>query len=225
MDEDKDKEIAKLKAACEDYEKKGKAMEEDHDKTKAKLKAMQVEVPATPGPVVKAIVAGMDEDKKEEAKKAAMDEIEKSAMDEEHKKEAKKAMEEIFDTGNGTNTNAQYSDHEKEKDAVIASLTAKAAEPLITNILSAKKFYGASEEDLKAEKTALIALNFPALEKEYKTQKVYIDKAMTASIITKEGESLTATFEKNLDFNGAGGMALTGKAVNIDEALEEAAAQ
>ena len=107
-DEEKDKEIAKLKAQHEEDEKKAKAMDEDHEKMEAKLKAQVKEIPATPGPVVKAIIGGMDEDDMEKAKKAI-----KTAMDEEHDEAKKsameedlKAMEQVFDTGNGVNTNA-----------------------------------------------------------------------------------------------------------------------
>ena len=68
-DETKDKEIAKLKAACDDYEKAKKANDEEHEKEVAKLKADLNDRIAEHGPGVKAIVEGMDDEKKESAEK------------------------------------------------------------------------------------------------------------------------------------------------------------
>jgi len=221
-DEDKDKQIAKLEAACEDYEKAKKAMDEDHEKEVAKLKADLDDRIAEPGPVVKAIMAGMDDDKKEEAKKAAMDEIEKTAMDDEHKKEAKKAMEEIFDTGNGTNTNAMHNDHEKEEaKAVIASLSAKVSEPIINKILTAKTQAGATEDEIATEQKKLSAMTLPQIEKEFESNKIFINQQLTASQVNEGVESLTAAEEKGFDFNGINGP-LTGKATDIDAIIDEA---
>jgi len=69
-EEEKDKMIANLKAQHEDDEKKAKAMDEEHEKMESRLKAQKEEIPAIPGPVVKAIIATMDEDEMEKAKTA-----------------------------------------------------------------------------------------------------------------------------------------------------------
>ncbi len=224
-DEEKDKEIAKLKAQHEDDEKKMTAMDEEHEKMEAKLNAQVKEIPATPGPVVKAIIAGMDEDDMEKAKKAI-----KSAMDEEHD-EAKhaameedlKAMEKVFETGNGANTNAmrhgQEDDHEKEKTAVIAALTAKVARPIINEILTAKTNAGATEKQIKEETKRLTAMTLPEIEAEYKVNEVFIKQALTAEAIEQDSEALTASFEKEFEFNGVNG--LTAKVTDIDAILEQ----
>lgn len=221
-DDELKKENAKLKAACEDYEKAKKAMEDDKEKMEAKLKAQDEKVFQEPGPVVKAIVGAMDEEHKKDAKKAAMDEIEKTAMDEEHKEKARKAMEEIFDTGNGVNTNAMHDDHEKEEaKAVIASLSAKVSEPIIKKILTAKTKAGASEDDINAELKRLAAMTLPAIEKEYKSNEIFINQQLTASQVTEDSASLVAAEETKFDFNGVNG-ALTGKSTDIGAILEDA---
>jgi len=219
-DEEKDKQIAKLEAACDDYKKAKKAMENDHEKEVAKLKADH-EVFQEPGPVVKAIIAGMDEDHKEEAKarvQKAMDE----EKDEHAKASIKKAMEEIFETGNGTNKNAMDNDHEKEEvKAVIASLSAKVSEPIIKKILTAKTKAGATEDDINSELKRLAAMTLPQIEKEYKSNEIFINQQLTAKQVEDGVESLTAAEEKEFDFNGVHG-ALTGKSVDIDAIVEEA---
>jgi len=226
-DDDKDKEIARLKAQNEEDEKKMKAINDEKEKMEARLNSQEKEIPATPGPVVKAIIATMDEDKIEEAKKAirhAIDEEDDESKKAEMEKELK-ALEEIFDTGNGVNTNAQETEKEKEKDAVIASLTAKVSEPIIKQILTAKQISGATEEETKTEQTRLTALTFPKLEEEYKSQKIFINQALKASEQFDETKALAASVENAFEFNGTQGMALVGKSINIDEAIEEAAAQ
>ena len=225
-DEEKDKEIAKLKAQNEEYEKKAKAMDEEHEKMEAKLNAQVKEIPATPGPVVKAIISAMDEDDMEKAKKAI-----KAAMDEEHDEAKKaameedlKAMEQVFNTGNGVNTNAmrhgQEDDEEKEKTAVIAALTAKVAKPIINEILTAKTNAGATEDQIKEETKRLTAMTLPQVEAEYKTQEIFIKQALAATAIEEDAEALSARFEKTFEFNGVNG--LTAKAVDVDELLENA---
>lgn len=224
-DEEKDKEIAKLKAQHEDDEKKMTAMDEEHEKMEAKLNAQVKEIPATPGPVVKAIIAGMDEDDMEKAKKAI-----KAAMDEEHD-EAKhaemekdlKALEEVFETGNGVNTNAirhaQEDDDKKEQTAVIAALTAKVARPIINEILTAKTNAGATEKQIKEETKRLIAMTLPEVEVEYKVNEVFIKQALAATAIEEDAEALSASFEKEFEFNGVNG--LTAKVTDIDAILEQ----
>ncbi len=222
-DEEKDKEIAKLKAQHEDDEKKMTAMDEEHEKMEAKLNAQVKEIPATPGPIVKAIIAQMNEDDMEKAKKDI-----KAAMDEEHD-EAKhaameedlKALEEVFETGNGVNTNAQENNEkEKEKTAVIAALTAKVARPIINEILTAKTNAGATEDQIKEETKRLTALTLPQVEAEYKSQEVFIKQALAATAIEENAEALSASFEKEFEFNGVNG--LSAKVTDIDAILAEA---
>jgi len=224
-DEEKDKEIAKLKAQHEDDEKKMTAMDEEHEKMESKLKAQVKEIPATPGPIVKAIIAQMNEDDMEKAKKAI-----KAAMDEEHD-EAKraemekdlKALEEVFETGNGVNTNAirhaQEDDDKKEQTAVIAALTAKVAKPIINEILTAKTNAGATEDQIKEETKRLTAMTLPQVEAEYKTQEIFIKQALAATAIEQDAEALSASFEKEFEFNGVNG--LTAKVIDVDEILEQ----
>ena len=221
-DEEKDKEMAKLKAQHDEDKKKAKAMDEEHDKMEAKLKAQVKEIPATPGPVVKAILAGMDEEDMEKAKKAI-----KAAMDEEHDENKRaameedlKAMEQVFETGNGVNTNAQENNEkEKEQTAVIAALTAKVARPIINEILTAKTNAGATENQIKEETKRLTAMTLPQVEAEYKSQEVFIKQALAATTIENDAEELTASFEKEFEFNGVNG--LTAKVIDVDEILEQ----
>ncbi len=220
QDEDKDKEIAKLQSQNEEYEKKAKAMHEEHEKMEAKLNAMDMppEVPATPGPVVKAIFAQMDEEERKQARIEAETAVAQE-KDEEKKAVMQKAMEEIFETGNGVNTNAQNKD-EEEKTAVIAALTAKVAKPIINEILTAKTKAGATEEQITKETKRLTAMTLPQIEKEYESQEIFIKQALSASEVEQSSESLTASFEKSFEFNGVS--PLTASAVDIDAALEAA---
>lgn len=229
QDEDKDKEIAKLKAQHDEDEKKMTAMDEDHEKMESKLKAQKEEIPATPGPVVTAIIAQMDEDDMEKAKTAI-----KHAIDEEDDKTKKanledelKAMEEVFETGNGVNTNAvrhgQEEDEKKEQTAVIAALTAKVTKPIINEILTAKVKAGASEKLITEETKRLTAMSLTAVEAEFKSNEVFIKQALTAEAIAENAEALTAGFEKEFDFNGING--LTAKSLDVDEILEGLPAQ
>jgi len=141
----------------------------------------------------------------------------------------KKANEEIFDTGNGVNTNANHeTEKEKEQSAVIASLTADAAKPLIAKILIAKKYNGADEKALKAIEEKLSKLDYTALKATFDNEEIYINKALSAGTIPNEVtqsteiQALVAQWEETIPFNGVvNGVALTGKSVNIDEALEE----
>jgi len=173
-DEDKDKVIAKLKANLEEEEKKAKKAQDEKKDLEAKI-ATTVEHPE-PGPVVKAIAA-MDEDHKEEAKKALL----KAANDEDDpikKASLKKAAEDIFDKGNGVNTNtaksAQDEEEKKQDAATMKALTARAAEPTINKMLSAREIMGAKPEELEIEKKRLSALTLPQLDSEYKSQEIYI---------------------------------------------------
>jgi len=221
-EEEKDKEMAKLKAQHEEDEKKMHAMDEEHEKMEAKLKAQVKEIPATPGPVVKAILAGMDEDDMEKAKKAI-----RHAMDEEHDENKRatmeedlKALEEVFETGNGVNTNAQeHNEKEKEQTAVIAALTAKVARPIINEILTAKTNAGATENQIKEETKRLTAMTLPQVEAEYKANEVFIKQALAATAIEQDAEALSASFEKEFEFNGVNG--LTAKVIDVDEILEQ----
>jgi len=197
--EEKDQEmVSKLKADLEEEQKKAKTAIEDKDKVEAKLRAMD------------------EEDKVEHAKKAMQ-----AALDDEKdetKKEAmKKAMTDIFETGNGTNTNANETDKEKEQTAIIATLTEDAAKPMIAAILVAKKYNGADEKSLKATKEELKKLSYVALKAIHKNDEIYITKALSAATIPK-GQSLEATIEAGISFNGEDKFALTGKAIDIDEA-------
>jgi len=218
---DKDKEmVADLEKEKDELTSKLKAMDEEHKKEMAKLKG--TDSFQNPGPVVKAIVAGMDEDHKEEAKKAAMDEIEKTAdMDEDEKTKAKKALEEIFDTGNGVNTNANHLEEEKETAAVIATLSAKVSEPLIKKILTAKTKAGATEDEINADLKRLAAMTLPQIEKEFESNKIFINQSLSAETIVDSEAALVAANEKGFDFNGVNGP-LTGKATDIDAIISEA---
>jgi len=224
-DEEKDKEIAKLKAQVEEDEKKMDAQEDEKKELESKLKGQKEEIPATPGPVVKAIIAQMDEEDMEKAKKAIRhaqdeepDENKKARFDEELK-----ALEEIFDTGNGVNTNAtrnaQEEDEKKEQTAVIAALTAKVTKPIINEILTAKVKAGATEEQITEETKRLTGMTLPQVEAEYKSQEVFIKQALTADAIAQDGEALQAGFEKEFEFNGVNG--LTAKSLDVDEILEQ----
>lgn len=222
-EEEKDKMMARFKAQHDEDEKKMHAMDEEHEKMEAQLKAQKEEIPATPGPVVKAIIGVMDEDHMKEAKQAIM-----KAMDEEHDDEKKstmqkalKSLEEIFETGNGTNTNARHGqddEEKKEQTAVIAALTAKVAQPIINEILTAKVNAGATEKQIKEDSKRLAAMSLPQVEQEYKSQEIFIKQALTAEKIEEDTEALTAKFEGTFDFNGVN--ALTAKTVDVDEVLE-----
>ena len=221
-DEEKDKEIAKLKAQNEEYEKKAKAMDEEHEKMEAKLNAQVKEIPATPGPVVKAIFAQMDEEERKQARIEAETAVAQE-KDEDKKMAMQKAMEEIFETGNGVNTNAirhaQEDDEKKEQTAVIAALTAKVAKPIINEILTAKTNAGATEDQIKEETKRLTAMTLPQVEAEYKSQEIFIKQALVATAIEQDSEALSASFEKELEFNGVNG--LTAKVIDVDEILEQ----
>lgn len=220
-DEDKDKVIAKLKANLEEEEKNAKKAMDEKEHMEAKLKALEE---TTPGPVVKAMSAGMDEDHKEEAKKALL----KAADDEDNpfkKASLVKAAEDIFDKGNGTNTNSAKvaQDEEEEKTATMKALTARAAEPTIKKMLSARQVMGADPDDLAIEKKRLSALTLTQLDSEYKSQEIFITQALQASVIVETPEhALTAGMEKEMPFNGAG--ALTGKTIDLDAVIAEATA-
>lgn len=190
--------VAKLTATLEEEQKARKASDEEKEKVEAKLKAID------------------EEDKVEHAKKAikaALDDI----KDEDKKTEATKAMTDIFETGNGVNTNAVEDEEKKEQTAVIASLTADAGKPLIAGILTAKKYFGADEKSLKASKEQLEKLDYPALKAKYADDEVYIKTALKASHIVQDGNAAVALMEAELPFNGTQDFALTGKAIDLDE--------
>lgn len=199
-EEDKDM-VAKLKANLEDKEKEAKKANDDKEKVEARLKAIE------------------EEDKVEHAKKAIKAVLDDEDSSDEDKVKAKKAMTDIFDTGNGTNTNAQETDKEKEQTAVIASLTADASKPLITKILIAQKYNGADEKSLKTTKEQLEKLDYSSLKGRFESDKIYINKALSAKSISQTGESLEAKIESDLDFNGGEGFSLTGKTIDLDEAM------
>ncbi len=206
-DEDKDTQIAKLKATLEEEQKARKALDEEKEKVEAKLKATE------------------DEDKMEHAKKAI-----KAALDEEEDETKKaslmKAME-VFDTGNGVNTNAtdNTTEEEKEQTAVIATLSAKVAEPIITKILTAKAIAGIGEKEIDEERTRLSALSLPALEKEFKSQEVFINNTLSANQDSSDTSSLVASVENSFEFNGIQNGPLIGKTVSLDVALGDATLQ
>lgn len=217
-DEEKDKVIANLKAELEDEKTARKAMDEEHDKTKAKLKASDDKI-AEPGPVVKAIIAGMDDDHKKDAKARAI-----KAMDDETDEVAKakaiKAIEDVFETGNGVNTNATETEKEKELGAELKALTADAVKPIINKILSAKVAAGADEKLITSETARLSAMTLSAIKKEYSENAILIEKELAASQIP-ETESLIASEERGFEFNGHTGP-LVGNAIDIDACVEAA---
>jgi len=218
-DDDLKNENAKLKAQHEEDEKTAKANDDEKKDLEAKLKANLDERIQEPGPVVKAIIAGMDEDHKKDAK-ARIAKLIAEEDDPEKKEAMKKANEEIFDTGNGENTNAQ-TEEEKEKTAVIASLSAKVSEPIINKILTAKTKAGASESEIAEEQKRLTAMTLPAIEKEFESNKIFINQQLTATQVNEGVEALTAAEETKFDFNGVNG-ALVGKAVDIDAIVGDA---
>lgn len=197
-EEDK-KEVAKLQAELEE-EKKARTAAEDKEKdVTAKLSAME------------------DEDKVENAKKAI-----KAAFDDEKDEKVKATLKtamEVFDTGNGVNTNAKKAEteDEKEKTAAIATLTAAAGKPLITKILKAKEIAGATESALKAETEKLNKLPFSALQAVYDSQEIFINKTLTAAYKVHDEQALVAAIESQVPFNGE--FALTGKSIDLDEAM------
>jgi len=218
-DEEKDKQIAKLKTACEDYEKKAKAMDEEHEKMEAKLAAQDPNTFQEPGPVVKAIIAGMDEDHKEDAK-ARIAKLIAQEDDEEKKASLIKAQKEIFDTGNGVNTNAKSAmdeEHDKEQTATLAKLSAHYTKPLIAKILQAKAIAGASSASLEAEEKVLSAMKLPDFEALYANQEIFINQAIESQDAAIDSALSAKTIEAGFDFNGA---SLIGKTVDIDAARE-----
>jgi len=215
--EDDKNEIAKLKANLEEKEQEAKKANHEKEDLEAKLKA--ADSFQEPGPVVKAIVAGMDEDHKEDAK-ARIAKLIAQEEDEEKKAKLVKAQKEIFDTGNGTNTNARYGEHdehEKEQTAVIATLTAKYIQPLIAKILQAKAIAGASSASLEAEAKVLSAMKLPEFEALYANQEIFINQAIESQDAVEQTALSAKTIESTFEFNGAG---LIGKTVNIDECRE-----
>ena len=208
---DDDKEmVAKLIANLEEEKKNAKKAQEDKEEMEAKLKAID------------------EEDKVEHAKKAVKAALD-AQEDEEKKDEAKHAIEEIFET-QGTKKGKKGQDEEKkeEETAVTAAFKDILVTPMINNILAAKKVHGASEESLTAEKKILEKLPFTALKASYDSQEIYIKQALSGKVENPsvDFQALVANYEGTIPFNGiAPGTALTGKAVNIDEALEEARAQ
>lgn len=200
-DEDKDTQIAKLKATLEEEQKARKAVEEEKEKVDARLKATE------------------DEDKNEQAKKAIKAAIE-DEEDETKKASMMKAMA-VFDTGNGVNTNAvdNTTEEEKEQTAVIATLTAKAAKPIIDKILTAKSILGAGEKDLADEKTRLEEMSLTAIEKEFKSNEIFINQTLQANQESQNDTALVASVENSFEFNGITNGPLVGKTVSLDEAL------
>jgi len=213
---EKDKEeLEKLQAALDEKEIEAKKAMDEHKDELAKLKSAADSF-QEPGPVVKAIIAGLPDEDKKLAKARAIKAIDEE-KDEEVKAKLQKAMEDIFETGNGSNTNAN-TEKEKEQTAVIAVLTAKAATPIITKILTAKTLAGASEAEITADKSRLESLSLVAIEEEYTANKVFIDQKLTASQVNNGAEQLIAAEERGFEFNGVSGP-LTGKSIDIDNIL------
>lgn len=203
-DEDKDTQIANLKAEFEKKDKEAKVAMDEKEKVEAKLKANEEE-----NKKVEGIVANLKaawEDEKDEAKKAQL-----------------KSATEIFEKQQGTSVKGE-SDEDKEKTAVIASLSAKVGLPIIEAILTAKRLAGATEEMLKDEQVKLTALTLPALEKEYASNQIFIESSLAANQITDDSSALTAAFENNAPFNGITNGPLVGKTINLDEIISEASA-
>ncbi len=211
QEDDKEK-VAKLEAACDDLKSKMKAMDEDHKEEVAKLKAadsFQEPGPKVTAAIIASLKKAMDEEKEETAKAKIATAI--------------KAMEDVYETGNGVNTNANDKDdlhamdeEHKEQSAVIATLTAKYVKPLIAKILQAKQIAGATSEQLAADQKALSAMKLPEFEALYASQEVFINQALKANA-DEHTEALFAKIESDFDFNGS---ALTGKAIDVDAARE-----
>ena len=211
---DKDKEVvANLEKENEELKSKLKATEDEKEKLEAADSYQE------PGPVVKAIVAAMDEEHEKEAK-ASIAKLIANEDDPEKKAKLVKAMEDVFETGNGTNTNAKEDDPEKEEQtAVIATLTAKYIQPLIAKILQAKALAGASSASLEAEQKVLSAMKLPEFEALYASQEVFINQALAAQSIDGVEALSAKTIESTFVFNGA---SLIGKTVDVDAAREAA---
>jgi len=219
--EDKDKQIARLKAMNDEKEQVAKKANDD----KEKLEAQHEEEVKT---AVKAIIAAEEHDGRQipviRAKLKAM-------HDEEHdeaKKAAIKAALEVFDEGNGdqVNNKTQVGNQGEPKQKVeVAALIAaaikpfedKAAKPIIAQILKANAAAGASQEQIETLQKALTAKKFPDLEQYYNENQILI-----ASNLQKGSseQSLTASYENTFPFNGETPQALVGNMVSIDKTLE-----
>ncbi len=220
-DEDKDKQIARLQAMNDEKEQVAKKANED----KEKLEAQHEEEVKT---AVKAIIAAEEHDGRQipvvRAKLQAM-------HDEEHdeaKKAVIKAALEVFDEGNGdqVNNKTQVGNQDEPKQKVeVAKLIASAikpfedklGKPIIEQILKANVSAGASQEQIETLQKSLTAKSYSDLEKYYNENQVLI-----ASNLQKEfsEQSLTASFENNMPFNGETPQALVGNMISIDKTLE-----
>lgn len=227
MDEtdDKDKQIANLKAMVDEREKVAKkamedkdhleAMHEDETKTAVKAIIAAYENDGREIPVVKAKLQAMHDDEKDEAKKAII----KAALD-------------VFDEGNGeqVNNKTQVGDtlHEPETKVVEAAV-AKAIKPfqdnelkpIIAKILKANQIGGATADQLKELTKSLTAKTYDEIITYEKENSVLIASMLQKANIEFGQKALIANAESQMPFNGVTDFALTGSSISIDEALEE----
>ncbi len=220
-DEDKDKQIARLQAMNDEKEQVAKKANDDKEKLEAQyeedVKTAVKAIIASEGhdgrqiPVVRAKLQAMHDEEHDEAKKAAI-----------------KAALEVFDEGNGdqVNNKTQVGNQDEPKQKVeVAKLIASAikpfedklGKPIIAQILKANVSAGASQEQIETLQKSLTAKSYSDLEKYYNENQVLI-----ASNLQKEfsEQSLTASFENNMPFNGETPQALVGNMVSIDKTLE-----
>ena len=220
--EDKDKQIANLKAMVDEREKVAKKAIDDNEKdVKEAAKAIIASAIANEEaiPTVKAKLQAIHDEEKDEAKKA----IYKAALD-------------VFDEGNGVQIKNQTQVGETQEEPatkVVEAAIAKAVRPLqekemkpiIAQVLKANQISGATADDLQALEKSLLA-------KSYEEFQTYVteNKTLIAGVLKQEqsqinDSALIAKSEEAFPFNGQDiSGALVGNAISIDSALDGASA-
>jgi len=176
--EDKDKQIARLKAMNDEKEQVAKKAQED----KEKLEATHEEEMKT---AIKAIIAAEEHD----GRQIPVVRAKLKAQYDEEKDEAKKAIikaaMEVFDEGNGqqVDNKTQVGETQKEPETkVVEAAVAKAikpfedklAKPIIAQVLQANISAGASQEQIDKLNKVLKAKSYSDLETYYKENEVLI---------------------------------------------------
>lgn len=224
-DEDKDTQIANLKAMIDEREKVAKkamdekehmkAMHEDETKTAIKAIIAVYEHDGREIPVVKAKLQAMYDDEHDEAKKA----IYKAALD-------------VFDEGNGeqVNNKTQVGDTQIEPSTkVVEAAVAKAikpfqddkVKPIIAKILKANQIGGATTKQLKELATSLTAKSYNEIVTYEKENHILIASMLQKEIVEFGEQALIAKLEDQIPFNGETIVALTGNQISIDETLAD----
>lgn len=222
--DDKDKQIAQLKAMNDEKEKVAKkamddkehmeAMDETHKEVAKAIKAAY-EHDGREIPVVKAKLQAMHDDEKDEVKKA----IYKAALD-------------VFDEGNGEQVNNKTQVGEtltEPQTKVVEAAVAKATKPLqdqlskpiIAQILKANQIGGATTDQLKELTKSLTGKTYEEIVSYEKENHVLIASMLQKGQIENGLQSLTASVEESMPFNGVTDFALVGNSISIDDTLEE----